>query len=648
MLSTANRSSERSAGKLLLFLNSQEMATSTLPTQVVENTSGGRASGLFDLYFSRLTSGPAIPWNRKTLEGLFALVVVWAAWTFATWAYWGNLTVDSGHEMYVPAVLAEGKILYRDVWSAYGPAGPYLNSYLFRLFGVHLNVLYWAGSLSALGSAVFLYLVGMRLSSWLAGWTAGAVVLIQAFHPSLFCFPLPYSFSSVYGCLIACVFLWLVVIASSSKGWGWMFGAGMAAAMALLLKLEFGAACYLTLMLLTAARSFRQRGWKTIPRDLIAVLPGALICVVVFGWIFSIAGVDFILQENFMSWPTSYFMRTYGKFWLASSGFSLTGTAFLESAKRTLLFLGVLQGFGLIVSWKRSRREILIRAALFLAALGSLVVTLPWRGVLRAVFFPQDMGLYAAVAAVAAWAYFWRRPASNHGAAVALLLTFAGLLAFRIMLQVLPWSYSIYYDGPAVLSFLLLTRPLLPQPVHSSWFGSRADLLIVMGCLSVALINSRRTERADRPLGLLTTERGAIVVTQNQARQYQAAIQFMKQKNAQGEAVLSVPEDTSLYFLSGTHCPTRVYAFNPGVLASDKMTNDVIREIERNNVRYLLWSNRSYIEYGVPQFGIDFGRPLGDYFRSHYRRVGFLVPGEVDMYDWTVTLWERLPAGGKP
>ncbi len=624
------------------------MATSTLPTRVVENTSGGRISGLLDLYFSRLTSGPAIRWNLKTLGGLFALVAVWAAWTYATWAHWGNLTIDSGHEMYVPAVLAEGKMLYQDVWFMYGPAGPYLNSYLFRLFGVHLNVLYWAGLLSALGSAVFLYLVGMRLSSWLAGWTAGAVVLTQAFHPSLFCFPLPYSFSSVYGCLIACFFLWLVVVASSSKRWGWIFGAGMAAAMALLLKLEFGGACYLTLMLLIAARSFRQRCWKSIPRDLIAILPGALICVAVIGWMISIAGVDFILQENFMSWPTSYFMRTYGKFWLASTGFSLTGTAFLESAKRTFLFLGVLQGFGLIVSGKRSRREILMRAVLFLTALGSLLVILPWGDALRAVFFPQDMGLYAVVVGVAAWVYFLRRPASDRGASVALLLTFAGLLAFRIMLQVVPWGYSIYYNGPAVLSFLLLTRPLLPQSGHVSWFGSRAELLIVVGCLSVALINSRRTERPDKPLGLLTTERGAIIVTKDQAKQYQAAIQFMKQKNAQGEAVLSVPEDTSLYFLSGTHCPTRVYAFNPGVLASGKMTNEVISEIERNNVRYLLWSNRSYIEYGVPQFGIDFSRPLGDYLRSHYRRVGFLVPGEVDIYDWTVAVWERLPVGGKP
>jgi hypothetical protein len=147
------------------------------------------------------------PWNPRTYVGLLLLTALWAVQVFATWGAWGNLTIDSGHEMYIPALLAQGKVLYRDVWYPYGPAAPYFNSYLFRMFGVNLNVLYWAGSLSALCSAIFLYLVGRRLSSWGVGLTAGAILLLQAFQPSLFSFPLPYSFGTVYGCVLGCFFL---------------------------------------------------------------------------------------------------------------------------------------------------------------------------------------------------------------------------------------------------------------------------------------------------------------------------------------------------------------------------------------------------------------------------------------------------------
>src|SRR5258708_6704278 len=173
-----------------------------------------RAATAANSYFPRLMLTPENGWSITTRAALLALVVIWAVKLVSTWAAWGNLTVDSGHEMYVPSVLAEGKTLYKDVWFMYFPAAPYFNSYLFRLFGVHLNVLYLAGSFSALGSAIFLFLTGMRLGSWVAGWMAGAVLLLEAFQPSLFCFPLPYSFSPVYRFLPPTCFFWSIFLSS--------------------------------------------------------------------------------------------------------------------------------------------------------------------------------------------------------------------------------------------------------------------------------------------------------------------------------------------------------------------------------------------------------------------------------------------------
>ncbi len=298
------------------------------------------------------------------------LVVLWAVKVYTTWAAWGDLTIDSGHEMYVPWMLAEGKMLYRDVWFLYTPGAPYINSCLFRLFGMHLNVLYWAGSLSALGSAIFLYLIGMRLSSWLVGWTAGAVILLEAFQPSLFCFPLPYAFAAVYGCLVGCLFLWLVINASTSTGWPWMLAAGVAAAVALLIKLEFGIACYGTLALLIATRSFLQRSWSLLTKDFIAILPGIAICALVIRWMVSIAGVEFITQENFMSWPTSYFMKVYGKAWLELTGFTVTGLAFHEAMFRAIPLAIALFVSYCVLWWNRSdMRSVLLKVVSVLAVL---------------------------------------------------------------------------------------------------------------------------------------------------------------------------------------------------------------------------------------------------------------------------------------
>jgi len=599
----------------------------------------------------------SVAWNSRIWTGLLALLALWAWKFWSTWAAWGDVTIDTGHEMYVPWMLAQGKMLYRDVWFIYTPAAPYFNSYLFRLFGPSLNVLYWAGSLSALGSAVFLYLTGIRLSFPLASWAAGSVVLLEAFAPSLFCFPLPYGFPAVYGCLVGCVFLWLIVCAAMETGWGWMLGAGTAAAVALLLKPEYGLACYSAVALLIASQCFARRSWRPLAIGIAGTLPGVAICALVLRWMLSIAGLEFITQENIMSWPTSFFMKTYGKMWLATTGFTVSSASFYDAMFRAALPAGAAMFVASLLWWKRADRwATSLRVTLGLGLLGLLVVSHHYSlesfagaavSAVSALFFPQDMVLYVAAALAFVWVHFLRRPGSSHAQAVALLFSFSVLLAFRILMGMKPVEYAIYYNGPAVLSFLVIASALFSGPGVSIRSAFAGRLLVCLGCLAAVFLQVRSEEAFSKGHYVpLVTDRGTIRMTKAKAENYKAAIRFMKEKALLGESVLSIPEDTSLYFFSGTECPTRVYAFTPGGLAPGKMTEESIHQIESKHVRHLIWSNRIYPEYGTPVFGTDFDVPLGDYLRAHYRPVGRLLPVTPVMWDWTAVVWERKPEAG--
>jgi hypothetical protein len=589
------------------------------------------------------------PWNISTTIALALLVVLWAVKLYTTWGAWGNLTVDSGHEMYTPLLLAEGKQLYRDVWFAYGPVAPYFTSYLYRLFGTNLNVLYWAGSLSALGSAVFLYLTGMRLSLWRIGWAAGAVVLMEAFQPSLFCFPLPYASAAVYGSFVGCVFLWASVCASFSKKWLWVFASGNAAAIALLVKPEFGFACYGALGALLVARAFLWRSRKLIFADMAAVFPGVLLCGAVIGWMVSIQGADFIVHENMLSWPTAYFMKAYGKKWLEASGFTVSASAFSGAFHRTMPVAAVILVCYVLLAWRRSDlrswlSKFLILLALFVYLKNDyFVLSLKQSTIqlLSATFFPQDMVLYVTLAAVAAWCLLvWKAPSSRKFA-IALLLAFSGLLAFRVLMKMRTGGYPIYYNGPVVLSFLLLLCSIIPRSNRSRQFVAVVESVLCLACLTSVWFHTRLNEREADKFVQLTTERGTVRVSEHMAESYNVAIRFMKEQSSLGKFVLSVPEDTSLYFLSGTHCPTRQCVFTPGALAPGKMVRDTIEQIEKKQVQYLLWSNRTFAEYGVPVFGRDYDRELGDYLASHFTRVGPLMPNPVKDDEWSAVIWKR-------
>lgn len=345
-----------------------------------------------------------------------------------------------------------------------------------------------------------------------------------------------------------------------------------------------------------------------------------------------------------MSWPTSYFMKTYGKFWLDHTGFSLTVPAFAEAGKQTMVLLGFWQGLHLILTWKRTNlRSIVLRATLFLATVAYLVIFVSGREALPMIFFPEPMVLYVAAAAIGALLYFWRQSGIERVSGLLLLLIFSSLLGFRILLKTTAWDYAIFYNGPAVLSFLLLIRPLIPQDGVTRRSVLLAEWLVCLGCVAVPAMYTRLVVSETTGWVPLTTERGTIKVRPGLAKQYEAGIRFMKEKNVKGEAVLSVPEDVSLYFLSGTHCPTRILQFTPGVLVPGKMTEETIREIEQKPVRYLIWSNRLFPEYGVLRFGTDFDQTIGGYFTSHYRMAKVLAPDYVQLGQWNAYVWERIP-----
>jgi hypothetical protein len=547
--------------------------------------------------------------------------------------------------MYVPAMLAQGKMLYRDVWFGYAPLGPYLNAVLFRTFGINLNVLYWAGSLAALSCAILLFLSGRKLGSQLAGWTAGAIVLMEAFHAWHFSFPLAYSFSSVYGCLTACLFLWFALNACSSAKSRWMFGAATVAAAALLIKLEYGAACYCAYALLAAARAWRERSGKQLAMDAAACVPGVLVCVLVAVWMVSIAGFEFITQENLAStWPGSFFMRIYGPAWMETTGLAINGPALLQSLTRTSFLVGVILEAYLLFWRKRfSPRSIALCVAIFAALLAYGIYALKGDVLeaFAAVFFPRDMVLYVGIAALLVCWRIARGDEFRSALPLGLLLTFAVLVAIRTLLRTMATGYSIFYNGPAVLAFLILLRPIVPRFGRPRRAILRAELLLCIGSLAVVSVYAARfaAEYIDR--APLVTERGTILASTQTTEQYRAAIDLIKKEAAAGRMVLSVPEDTSLYFLSGTQAPARLYFFAPGMLVPGKMTDTIIREIEQKPIRYVLWSNRRFPEYGVPQFGVDFDQTFGNYLTSHYHRVGQLVPGSAVEWHVRFTVWER-------
>src|SRR5438477_9341054 len=65
----------------------------------------------------------------------FVIMAIWS------WGTWPDPMIDFGRELYTPWQLVQGKVLYRDVASFYGPLSPYVNALWFTIFGISLRTL---------------------------------------------------------------------------------------------------------------------------------------------------------------------------------------------------------------------------------------------------------------------------------------------------------------------------------------------------------------------------------------------------------------------------------------------------------------------------------------------------------------------------
>jgi hypothetical protein len=162
-----------------------------------------------------------------------------------------------------------------------------------------------------------------------------------------------------------------------------------------------------------------------------------------------------------------------------------------------------------------------------------------------------------------------------------MLFFLTSCISIRILARMEPSGYAIYYNGPAVLSYFLILSWLLGWKASglTSSRGSVAFLPYIAALLVVSL-DLLPLYKLNLSSERLITDRGVIYTTPQKAQAYRSVLDFI-QDQPTSASFLSVPEDASLYFFAGIRCPTRVYAFTPGVLAPGAMTRRVIQEIEK-------------------------------------------------------------------
>jgi hypothetical protein len=567
--------------------------------------------------------------GQRSGKDFVALAAITAAFIFfavCDWGHWGNLQLDCGREVYVPVEILKGRMLYRDLWYPYGPLVPYLQAILVWCFGIHLNTFYCFGLFLTLSIIYLVYSLARRLIPPMAAVVVSIECLRQGMREALSCYVFPYSYAAVVALVLVLVCIYFLFEYLDTRADRKLVFASLAAGLALLSKQEFGAAALLAVGFIMVWDLVENRSFAALFRQALMIAPGLLLAALVYGWFLWRLTPDFMLGENFSLSPNSPFMKTIGPRWIAQAGFRFVPKEMFATFVSVVFSLGAwFLGARLFSRGVSSRRMLGASACILILVLAGGASHFRWAHIPAhlsyVVTFPIGMYWIAPVILIAALAGLPRASDRATRRIIALLAVFAGALASRVMFRVIQGGYSILYDPPLLILFMMAVTAVV-------WCGARrlirterlhlVNCFLAMDAAFFLLVPfpGRFWQRSavKTPIGTIFSRPAEAVLVPQMAS-------FVRAQAAAGKRVLILPHFPMLYVMSGTESPSRWYELFPGLLDSAD-ESQLISDAESQHVEYVIITNLAMSKFGYPYFGIDWGQDIYRWINNNFEQSG--------------------------
>lgn len=544
---------------------------------------------------------------------------------YYTWGRWLDPIIDFGRELYIPWQLAQGKRLYVDVVSFYGPLSSYLNAAWFKLTGPGLTHLALLNALLLTCLAELLYLIAARLAGrFAAGAASLAVVVLCGFGRLIpyggFNFITPYAHEMTHGLLLAVLSLYLLIRLADTMRPALVAAMGLTVGLTFLTKPEpFIAALGATLFGLFGL--LWPGGWRNARRWLCLYLL-ALLTPLLIAWLLLATQMSFRLaaQGVLGSWPFMFKPQVTSQYFFRQSmGLDEPAFNLLEGLKMLLWYAAFLIPLAAAALLARCRPRMGLLAILAMTAVW--VVLLWWRRdaiLWLGTFRPAPVCLLA----LALWqgGRLCRCPPAEKKIFLLRLslVLFALLLMLKMLLsaRLFAYGFGLGIGGVVVLVMALLAwLPEVltpPNPVRRVLQGSALAVLVVLvGC------HWRFTEQTMQvqtvPLG-----RGADAFKADPRGEIlQLTLNWIAQEIPPGKTLTVLPEGVMINYLTRHPSASPFLTFLPTDLAMFS-EEELLASLMLAPPDYIVVVDRRTPSMGPSRFGIDYGQWISVWVHQHY------------------------------
>jgi len=570
------------------------------------------------------------------VSSLCLLLAIGFFMLFLSWRRWWLIIFDFGRELYIPWKLSMGGVLYRDVYvDHYGPFSPYLNAFLFKIFGVNIMTLAFfnMGVVVVITYCIYRFF-RHTANSVTATMTAATFLSIFAFKFPNYNYITPYAYALTHGIALSLFSILAFYQYIKKQNTFWVVIIGLLIGTIFLTKLEVFfasiAAMGIGFIILWYVEQFPLR--KIIKVSAV-VLFSMLLPIAVFTAYFSLFMTP---QEAFLSILTQYRQLfetevTSNPFYLATSGRNASlfflGKILLVTGWYLLLFFALWSISRLVErvgsAYYRVITTIIAGAsALFLLLFGNNV---PWNWL--DVRIPFAFQVVVAVMGILYGLSIWKSRKSKEKALYALpmlvFIIFAFVMVLKIVLRVKVDFYGFALAMPAtlvVIAGLVYHVPRLAAKSTQSTIFIRALCVILVAMFLVMEINliSGVYSVMNYPID---TGRERIItydaVFDIEGPVIDETLQKINETIEPNENFLVIPEGILLNYLTRRENPSPYTSFLLGDLVMHH-EEKMVERLSRRLPDYVILLDRGVGEWGFRKFGVDTGAKISEWVIKNY------------------------------
>lgn len=522
---------------------------------------------------------PPIIMNKKKIFLLLIIVIAFGIGLYKLNYYPQLSQGDHGRDLYSAQATLRGELPYKDYWWVYGPLMPYYFGLFYKIAGSSIVGFLLGDLVLKTAAAAFFYLACVQIIPPFLAFL-GAVWFAQS-QPDFF-----FTFNHGAGITVQLFILFVLLAFIKEKSSKYLWMTLPAIIIYCLIKINFGLAAFVVVLLTAAVCKFKEKKFY-----LSAGLSIAFVALVY--WLLL---KDLSMEEIRQCMP--YFGDDQPHHFPPST---------------TIPYYFTQHWLTLVHAWLDLTK----------------IVASNWMnsGISIFMFFYSSLNVFHhAFMHVATALVIWQLACGKIvGEQRRLLLLSLGVLGTFFVLNFHEFVVSgVWYRSYWSLPFLFMFHALMlgfgfqffPKVIRGIIWGA----FVILFILNVG-VNFMTIEQRKIPPNYLHSEFGKIYIGNEPewTQTVNAVTAFLKQNLKDDETFFALPYDDIYYYLTNKPSPSRMLIFFDHIKILPEQEVKIIKELESNNVAYVVMSNRiASSERGLGIFGQTYCPLIAAYINEKY------------------------------